>query len=64
VPPGHRLLLTVPNFHSESHLRRFTHVGQAFERYGLELDFRRWVMVGSDRQGIHVYETRRRGTAW
>lgn len=64
VPPGHRLLFTVPNFDSESHLRVFRGVGDLWARYGHLVDFRRWVMVGSDRQGIHVCETRRRGTAW
>ncbi len=64
IPPGHRLLLTVPNFDSESHLRVFRSVGEVWKRYDRLVDFRRWIMVGSDRQGVHVCETRRRGTSW
>lgn len=64
VPPGHRLLLTVPNFDSESHLRVFRSVSEVWRRYDRLVDFRRWVMVGSDRQGVHVCETRRRATSW
>lgn len=64
VPPGHRLLLTVPNFDSESHLRVFRSVSDVWERYDRLVDIRRWVMVGSGRQGVHVVETRRRATSW
>ncbi len=64
VPPGHRLILTVPNFDSESHLRVFRSVSEVWKRYDRLVDFRRWVMVGSARQGVHVCETRRRDTSW
>lgn len=64
VPPGHRLLMSLPNFHSESHLRVFTDLRTVWKRYGQLVHFRRWVMVGSDRQGIHVLESRRRGDSW
>jgi trans-aconitate methyltransferase len=64
VPPGHRLILTVPNFHSESHIRIFQNVSDVWERYDRLLHIRRWVMVGSERQGIHIAETRRRSDSW
>ncbi len=64
VPPGHRFLLTVPNFHSESHLRVFNGAGDVWRRYDSLLNFRSWSMVGSERQGIHVCETRRREDSW
>lgn len=64
VPPGHRLLFSVPNFDSESHVRVFRTVGSVWERYSQLLHIRRWVAIGSDRQGIHVVESRRRGDAW
>jgi len=64
VPPGHRFLLTVPNFHSESHVRIFAHVSDVWDRYANLLMFRSWSMVGSDRQGIHVCETIRRSDSW
>jgi 2-polyprenyl-3-methyl-5-hydroxy-6-metoxy-1,4-benzoquinol methylase len=64
IPPGHRFLLTVPNFYSESHVRIFTGAGDVFERYERLLHMRSWSMVGSERQGIHVCETRRRSDSW
>lgn len=64
VPPGHRFLFSVPNFDSESHVRKFVDVGTAFRRYASLLWFRRWVMTGTDRQGIHMYEAWRRGDSW
>lgn len=64
IPPGHRLLLTVPNFSSESHLRIFPTVGAVWERYAPELVFKSWRMVGTERKGIHVLETVRRKDSW
>jgi 2-polyprenyl-3-methyl-5-hydroxy-6-metoxy-1,4-benzoquinol methylase len=64
VPPGHRFIITVPNFYSESHVRIFQNVGEIWERYAGLLMFRSWSMVGSERQGIHVCETRRREDSW
>jgi trans-aconitate methyltransferase len=64
VPPGHRFLVSLPNFWSESHVRTFPDPRSVWQRYGGLLHFRRWVMVGSDRQGIHILETRRRGDSW
>lgn len=64
VPPGHRFLLTVPNFHSASHVRVFARVGDLWERYASLLLFRSWRMVGAERKGIHVVETVRRSDAW
>lgn len=64
VPPGHRFIITVPNFYSESHIRIFQNVSEVWERYAHLLMFRSWSMVGSDRQGIHVCETRRRPDSW
>jgi trans-aconitate methyltransferase len=65
VPPGHRLLFTVPNFHSESHLRVFTSVGDIWARYDQLLTFRSWRLVEkSEQRSIHVVETVRRQDAW
>ena len=64
IPPGHRFIFSVPNYHSESHVRTFTEVSDAWERYDHLLRFRRWIMIGADRKGLHVYETRRRGDSW
>jgi trans-aconitate methyltransferase len=65
IPPGHRLLCTVPNFHSESHLRVFASVGDIWARYDALLTFRSWRLVEkSEQRGIHVVETARRQDAW
>jgi len=64
LPPGHRFIFTVPNFDSESHIRVFRSVGELWERYDSLLYFRLWRMVGSERQGIHICEARRRGDSW
>lgn len=64
IPPGHRFIFSVPNYHSESHIRTFTEVSDAWERYGDLLRFRRWIMIGSERRAVHVYEARRRGDSW
>ena len=57
IPSGCRLLLSVPNFWDQSHVRVFEDFVDVRERYGDLLDFRRWVMAG---RRIHVCETRRR----
>lgn len=64
IPPGHRFLFSVPNFHSQSHVRVFTRVGDLWERYAGLLTFRSWRMVGDERKGIHVCETVRRLDSW
>lgn len=64
IPPGHPFLFTVPNFHSQSHLRLFPRVGDVWERYAGLLIFRSWRMVGTERKGIHVLETLKREDAW
>jgi len=64
IPPGHRFIFSVPNFDSESHVRVFRSVSEIWKRYDRLLHFRRWVMVGTERQGIHICETRRRGDSW
>jgi trans-aconitate methyltransferase len=64
IPPGHRLIFSVPNFDSESHLRVFRSLREIWHRYEGLLAFRRWIMVGSDRQGLHICETRRRADSW
>jgi trans-aconitate methyltransferase len=64
VPPGHRFLFTVPNFHSPAHVRVFSHVGDIWSRYAGLLVFLSWRMVGTERHGIHVLESVRRADAW
>lgn len=66
VPPGHRLILSVPNYDSEAHLRTFRSVGDVWERYDRLLTFSRWSLVdlGGDRHRVHLVNTVRRADAW
>lgn len=66
VPPGHRLVFSVPNYDSEAHLRTFRNVGDLWDRYGHLLTFRRWSLIdlGGDRWLVHMCDTVRRGDAW
>lgn len=66
VPPGHRLILSVPNYDSEAHLRTFRNAGELWERYGHLLTFRRWSLVdlGGDRWRVHLCDTTRRADSW
>lgn len=64
IPPGHRLLFSVPNFDSESHLRTFRNVGDIWDRYATLLRFIFWRLLGEERKGIHVCETIRRADSW
>lgn len=66
VPPGHRLILSLPNYDSEAHLRTIRNAGDLWERYGHLLTFRRWSLVdlGGDRWRVHLCDTVRRGDSW
>lgn len=64
IPPGSPFLFSVPNFHSESHLRVFTQVGDLWRRYAELLQFCSWRMIGDDQKGIHVVESLRRADSW
>jgi 2-polyprenyl-3-methyl-5-hydroxy-6-metoxy-1,4-benzoquinol methylase len=64
IPPGHRLLFSVPNFWTESHQRVFRDLSEIWARYDSLLTFRSWTLIGDDAQGIHVLDTVRRGDAW
>lgn len=64
IPPGHRFIFSVPNYDSESHVRTFRNVHDAWSRYARLLRFRRWILIGNERRAVHVYEARRRGDSW
>lgn len=66
VPPGHRLIFSVPNYDSEAHIRTFRNAGELWGRYGQLLTFRRWSLVdlGGDRWRVHLCDTMRRGDSW
>lgn len=65
VPAGHQLILSVPNYESEAHLRVFRNAGDVFARYSPHLTFSRWSLVALDPlHAIHVCDTVRRADAW
>ena len=57
LAPGQPVVFSVPNFHSESHVRRFLQPRHVFERYGDLLDFTAWQSVAFPTPGrrIHVF---------
>lgn len=64
IPPGHRFMFSVPNYHSASHLRTFPGLGGIWDRYARYLTFQSWQMVGTERKGIHVVATTKRADSW
>jgi len=62
IPPGQTVVLSVPNFWSESHVRRFEQPGDVFRSYGALLDFDAWRSVAFETPGrrIHVFRATRR----
>jgi 2-polyprenyl-3-methyl-5-hydroxy-6-metoxy-1,4-benzoquinol methylase len=61
IPAGLRLIFSVPNYWSESHLRRFITPRDVFDRYGGLLEFDAWQMVPmTTSHAIHVFRSRRR----
>lgn len=65
VPPGHQLVLSVPNYESEAHLRVFRGAGDVFSRYDGLLSFRRWSLIDlGGGKAIHLADTVRRTDSW
>jgi trans-aconitate methyltransferase len=62
VPPGCPVVFSVPNFWSESHVRRYMQPRHVFDRYGALLDFDAWQSVAFPTPGrrIHVFRASRR----
>jgi trans-aconitate methyltransferase len=62
IPPGLPVVLSVPNFWSASHVRRFLQPREVFDRYGDLLDFEAWQAVPFAMLGrrIHVFRARTR----
>jgi trans-aconitate methyltransferase len=57
IPPGLPVVFSVPNFWSQSHVRRFLQPRHVFDRYGDLLDFDAWQSVAFPTLGrrIHVF---------
>jgi trans-aconitate methyltransferase len=57
LAPGQPIVFSVPNFWSESHVRRFLQPRDVFDRYGDLIDFDAWQAVAFPTPGrrIHVF---------
>lgn len=57
IPPGLPVVLSVPNFWSASHVRRFLQPADVFSRFGDLVDFTGWEAVAFPMLGrrIHVF---------
>jgi SAM-dependent methyltransferase len=66
IPSGHRVLFSVPNYGSASHVRRFPSPAAVWERYSSLLRLSRWTLieVGTDGHAIHVIDATRRTDSW
>ena len=62
IPPGCPVVFSVPNFWSESHVRRYAQPRDVFERFGDLLEFEAWQAVAFATPGrrIHVFRAERR----
>jgi trans-aconitate methyltransferase len=62
IPPGCPVVFSVPNFWSESHVRRYLQPRHVFDRYGHLLGFDAWQAVAFPTPGrrIHVFRGYRR----
>lgn len=62
IPAGSTVVLSVPNFWSESHVRRYAQPRDVFNRFGMLLDFDAWRSVAFPTPGrrIHVFRGTRR----
>ena len=58
LAPGQNVVFSVPNFWSESHVRRFLQPADVFARYGDLLEFSAWQAVSFPTPGrrIHVFQ--------
>jgi len=67
IPPGRRLIYSVPTFNSASHVRYFSSVGEMWDRYSPLLSFRRWTLIQTHKNEvgvIYVCDTIRRADSW
>jgi trans-aconitate methyltransferase len=65
IPPGRRLIFSVPNYPSAAHVRDFRTLREIWEHYGTLVVFNRWARVelGSGHT-IHLLDTTRRTESW
>lgn len=65
IPPGFRLVFSVPNYPSAAHVRDFRTVGAVWKRYGLLVTFTRWSLIDLDgAHAIHLLDCKRRIESW
>lgn len=65
IPPGFRLIFSVPNYPSAAHVRDFRTLGTIWERYSPLVTFARWSLIDLDgAHAIHLIDCKRRIESW
>jgi len=65
IPPGFRLIFSVPNYPSEAHVRDFRTIGSIWGRYDSLVAFTRWSLIDLDgAHAIHLLDCSRRIESW
>lgn len=64
IPPEHRLIFSVPNFDSASHVRWFHGVGDVWHRYERLLTFESWRLLRHGEKATHLVEARLKSDSW
>lgn len=66
LPARSRFIFSVPNFWSKTHLRVYSSVGSAFNRYSHALRFNAWWLLPTKQPdaAIYLYDTYRKADAW
>jgi SAM-dependent methyltransferase len=65
IPPGFRLIFSVPNYPSKAHVRDFRLIRDVWERYEPLVTFNRWSLIDLDgRHVIHLLDSTRRTESW
>jgi len=67
VPPGGKVLMSLPNYASESHVRHFASPGDVYARYAALLRFRAWRMFDlspPEGRAVHLFEAVMREDVW
>lgn len=65
IPPGLRLIFSVPNYPSAAHVRDFRLLREIWERYEPLVVFNRWSKIElGTRNAIHLIDSTRRVESW
>lgn len=65
IPPGRRVVFSVPGFDHPGHVRYFPALGLVFDRYAGLLDLGRWSLIRPSQTGVlHLFDSHRKAEAW